>query len=71
MRPNEGWNVDKVEQTFNALLEDGKIMKSSNTSMKCRLWVPGVPPKRNERSDRKVCFIVTLLKYQAIPLTYL
>jgi hypothetical protein len=27
MRPNEGWNVDKVEQTFNALLEDGKMMK--------------------------------------------
>ena len=27
MRPNEGWDVDKVEQTFNALLEDGKIMK--------------------------------------------
>jgi hypothetical protein len=24
MRPNEGWDVDKVEQTFHALLEDGK-----------------------------------------------
>lgn len=28
MRLNEGWNTDKVEQTFNALLEEGKIMKS-------------------------------------------
>lgn len=29
MRPNEGWNVNKVEQTFNALLEKGKIGRIS------------------------------------------
>jgi hypothetical protein len=29
MRPNEGWNIDKVEQTFNALLEKGKIGRIS------------------------------------------
>jgi hypothetical protein len=28
MRPNAGWNIDKVEQTFNALLENGKIKRS-------------------------------------------
>jgi hypothetical protein len=28
MLPNENWSEDKAEQTFNALLEDGKIRRS-------------------------------------------
>jgi hypothetical protein len=27
MEPNERWNIEQAEQTFHALLEDGKIMK--------------------------------------------
>jgi hypothetical protein len=27
MEPNERWTVDQAEQTFRALLEDGKIMR--------------------------------------------
>jgi hypothetical protein len=44
--------------------------KSGNRSMRTSPLGAGRPIKRNEMPDRKVGFIVTLLKYQAIPLTY-